>query len=330
MPITPYCDDAPRSRAARRAAVLCLLAVALLAGVPGCSLKRFAANSVANSLANGPDVFSSDDDPELVREAVPFGLKTMESLLQIVPKNRGLLLAACRGFTQYAYAFVQTDADEIEPTDYTRATELRDRARRLFVRARDYGLRDMDLGYRGMARDLRANPDSAVKRFKVKDVPTIFWTAAAWGSAISLGKDDATLLADLPAVRALIQRGVALDEGFEGGSLHEAMIVLDAMPPAMGGSPERARDHFRRAVDLSHGFRAGPYLTMAQSVSVMNQDRREFHELLEQALAVDPSRDSTQRLANIMAQRRAKRLLEREDEFFLDSPADTTPTEGSH
>ena len=103
--------------------------LALVAAAGSCSMKRFVANGVGNSLASGPDVFATETDPELVREAVPFGLKTMESLLAVVPENKNLLLAACRGFTQYAYAFVQSDADEAEATDHARATELHDRAR---------------------------------------------------------------------------------------------------------------------------------------------------------------------------------------------------------
>jgi len=319
---------APRWRSALALAIL----PALVLPLGSCSIKRLAINSVANSLASGPDVYGTDEDPDLIRDALPFGLKTMESLLAVVPDNRNLLLAACRGFTQYAYAFVQSQADELDATDYARATAMRDRARRLYVRARDYGLRSMERGYKGVSGQLRLDPGAAVKRFRVKDVPVLYWTAAAWGSAISLGKDQPELVADLPAVRALIERAVQLDEGFEGGALHEAMIVLDALPPAMGGSPERARRHFERAIALSHGVHASPYLTYAQSVSVMTQNRSEFHDLLEKALAVDAGRDSTQRLANLVNQRRARLLLTREDDFFLDSgsPPDSTPPQGSH
>jgi predicted anti-sigma-YlaC factor YlaD len=301
------------------------------AATTSCSLRKFAANSVGNALATGPDVFSSDDDADLVAGAVPFGLKTMESLLATVPNNRNLLLAACRGFTQYAYAFVQIPADDLEATDYARATAQRERARRLFLRARDYGLRELELGNRGVTRALSLNPDAAVARFRVKDVPGLYWTAAAWGSAISLGKDHPELVADLPAVRAMIERAVRLDEGFEGGALHEALIVLEALPPALGGSPDRARQHFRRAVELSHGSHASTYLIMAQSISVMTQNRREFRELLESALAIDPARDSTSRLENVIVQQQARRLLAREDEFFLDDGSpDTLPHEESH
>ena len=324
-------------RAVHGVALLLILAAAMVA-LGSCSVRRFVGGSLANTLAGGPDVFASDDDPELVRDAIPFGLKTMESVLAVVPQHKELLLALCRGFTQYSYAFVQDDADRIEATDYARATEIRERARRLFVRAHNYGLRCLERDYKGITTQLSLAPDKAVARLRVRDVPVMYWTAAAWGSAISLGKDQPDLVADLPAVRALIDRAARLDEGFEGGSIHEALIVLDALPPAMGGSPHNARRHFERAVELSRGERPGPYVTMAQSISVMTQNRAEFRELLEKALAIDPNRDSTQRLVTLITQRKARELLQREDELFLDGgdaapdslPTDTTTHEESH
>jgi len=300
------------------------LAALLLLGTTSCSIKRFAVKSVANSLTSGPDVYGTDDDPELVRDAIPFGLKTLESLLAVVPDHQGLLLALCRGYTQYAYAFVQNDADLIEPTDYARASALRDRALKLYLRGRGYGLRGLNLRYKGIGEQLSLKPAVAAARIKSRDLPLLYWTAAAWGSAISVGKDKPDLMADLSSVQALMQRGLQLDESYDRGALHEAMIVLEALPPAMGGSPERARQHFKRALELSDGTRASPYLTLATSISVASQDRGEFESLLRQALAVDPNRDPNQRLANTILQQKARTLLEREDLLFLD--ADTTRT----
>jgi len=302
-----------------------VLLIALTATSSSCSIRRMVANGIGNSIANGPDIFGTDDDPELVRDALPFGLKTMESLLQTVPRHRGLLLTACKGFTEYAAAFVQMEADRVESGDYARATEMRERALKLYLRARDYGLRGLALRNKGIGRQLELDPAAATARIPLRDVPMLYWTAAAWGSAISLGKDRAELLADLPAVRALIERGLVLDEAYDGGAIHEAMIILEALPPAMGGSPDRARAHFERAIALSKGARASPYVTMAQSVSVLTQNRGEFDRLLHQALAVDPDRDPTQRLATLVLQRRARMLLQREDDLFLD--ADTTKSE---
>ena len=72
--------------------------------------KRAATNAVADAMADNGAVYAADDDMELVGAAVPFGLKTMEGLLAEVPEHRGLLLAAARGFTQYAYAYVALPA----------------------------------------------------------------------------------------------------------------------------------------------------------------------------------------------------------------------------
>ena len=87
-----------------------------------------AVNSVAGMLSESGTTFSSDEDPELVRDAVPFAIKLYESLLESVPENQDLLRATCSVFTQYAYAFVQTDAEIIEPDDFAASMAMKERA----------------------------------------------------------------------------------------------------------------------------------------------------------------------------------------------------------
>src|SRR5450432_4131622 len=99
-----------------------LLAV-VLAFLPGCSIKHVAVNALGNALAEGGSGYARDDDPDLVWEAVPFGLKTVESLLDEAPRHKGLLFAAASGFVQYGYGRVQQDADFAEAHDLARATE---------------------------------------------------------------------------------------------------------------------------------------------------------------------------------------------------------------
>jgi len=283
---------------------------------PACSVKRMAINSMADTLASAGDVFASDNDPELVRDAVPFSLKTIESLLVSVPNHRGLLLAACSGFTQYAYAFVQTDAELIETKDYRASVEGKDRALKLYLRARDYCVRHLELRHRGIRPQLVKDPNAALVGTTRAEVPVLYWTGASWGAAIALGLDKPELIADLPVVRALMDRALELDETYSRGAIHEALISLEAVPEAMGGSPQRARQHFARAVELSKGLSAGPYVTLASSVSVAAQDRAEFERLLNQALAIDVDKDPTLRLANIITQRRARFLLENGNDLF--------------
>ncbi len=298
-----------------------LVLVAALAA--GCSVKRIAIGSLADTLSGFGEVFAADEDPELIREAVPFALKTIETLLKDVPRHRGLLLQGCSGFTQYAYAFVQVDAELIEPTDYETAKRLRERARRLYLRGRDYCLRSLEVAQPGIRRRLIDDPAGALQFAKAEDVPLLYWTGASWGGAIALGLDRPDLVADLPVVRALLERALALDETYGRGALHELFIALDTVPEAMGGSPARAREHFKRAVELSAGQSAGAYVALATGVALPAQDRAEFVRLLEQALAVDPDKDPRLRLANLIAQKRARFYLERVDELILGSASDS-------
>src|SRR5271168_2150785 len=136
-----------------RTAVLPLILVLSSCAV-SCSVRKYAINKLGDALAGTGTTFASDDDPELIRSAVPFSLKLIESLLAENPRHEGLLLAAARGFTQYSYAFVQEDADETEDTDRVKATAMRARAAKLYLRARNYGLRGLEVKHAGFAERL--------------------------------------------------------------------------------------------------------------------------------------------------------------------------------
>ncbi|MEZ5332792.1 MAG: TRAP transporter TatT component family protein [Thermoanaerobaculia bacterium] len=296
--------------------LLLLLACVALAG---CSVRSLAVRALGNSLAGAGDVFASDEDPELVRDALPFALKTMEALLAQRPDDRNLLLSACSGFTQYSWAFVETDALLAEPEDLGEARRLEDRALKLYLRGRDDCLHALDLERPGIREALETHPEEAVGAFGPDDVELLYWTGASWGAAIGLGLDRPELTVDLPAVRALMERVLELDERFQAGAAHEAMIALDGVPRTMGGSPERAREHFERAVELSAGRRAGPYLSLARSVAIPEQDVETFRDVLRETLAIDPDADPSVRLANLIAQRRARFLLDHVEDYFLDA-----------
>jgi predicted anti-sigma-YlaC factor YlaD len=286
-----------------------------------------AVNKVGDALAGGGTTFASDDDPELVKAAVPFSLKLMESLLSKNPRHQGLLLAACSGFTEYAYAFVQEDADEMEDKDLATAEEMHGRARRLYLRARNYGLRGLEVRHQGFDKALRANAKTAVTVAKVKDVPFLYWTALSWAAAISLSKDNPDLIAEMPLVEAMMDRALALDEAFDYGAIHAYFITYEMSRPDGTGDPvARSRQHFERALVLSGGQQAGPMVSFAEAVCVQKQDLKEFESLLHRALAINPDAKPEWRLANLVMQRRAKWLLARTDQLFLRTGP---PTEGN-
>lgn len=275
-------------------------------------------NKVAETLVRGNSVYATDDDPDLVWEAVPFGLKTIEGLLVQAPKNKNLLLAASSGFTQYGYGHLQQDADFLEANDLAAATALRNRARKMYRRAMDYGFRGLDVDIPNFRVQLQKDPQAAVSKLRKTHVPLMYWTANAWGAAISISKDDSELTADQRLVEALMRRALALDEAWERGSIHDFFISYEGGRASIGGSLTKAREHFDRAMQFSQGTRVAPLVNYAETVSVSTQTKKEFQGLLEEALAFDTNKAPETRVANLIAQRRAKWLLGRIAELFVD------------
>ena len=61
-----------------------------------------------------------------------------------------------------------------------------------------------------------------------------------------------------------------------------------------------------RALALGSNKKVAPLVSYAAAVSVAAQDKKEFAALLEKALSVDIDADPPHRLANTIAQRRAR------------------------
>ena len=293
-------------------------AAVLLLG--GCSVKQFAIKQVGSALASGAGgAFAAESDPEFAGQAVPFSLKLIESLLWEQPDNAELLLAAAAGFTQYAFVWVQQPADFIEAEDFAAAQHDRIRARNFYLRAHDYALRALEVRHPGIAEKLRTDPEAAVAKLARVDVPAMYWAAASLGSAISLGKTEPALVSRQNEFAALLDRAAALDIEWSGGLLRELLMAYaPARPGAGAAGVARARELFAEIIARSDGTSAGPYVSFAESICVQEQDRAEFVRLLERALAIDPATTPQNRLANVVMQQRARWLLDRVDELFLE------------
>ena len=300
--------------------------LALLAALalPAAGCGGLASKVAARALTSGGgDAYGSDDDPELVRDAVPFGLKTMEGVLEAQPRDEQLLQALASGFTQYGYAFVAADADAADlGGKLAEARAQRERARHLFLRARDYGLRALDERLDGLGRKLRQARDPARVIAEAEpekaDVPYLYWTASAWALAIANGKGDMALVAELPVPVAMMEAALRLDEGWGEGAIHEFFLAyLGTRSAAEGGGPEKVRAHRDRALALSMNKKLGPRVSYAEGYLVQAQDRAAFEATLKEVLEADPNQAPRLRLANVLAQRRARLLLDHVDDLFL-------------
>ncbi len=299
---------------------LLLTAAFALPILVACSPRAAATKVMANAVSSSPTggVYAEDDDPELIRAAVPFGLKTMEALLAEHPDHDGLLTALAAGFTQFGYGFVEADGDAAELRGQNAAAQgLHARANKLYLRAREYGLRGLEVRHEGLAAKLRSvrDLDAALAVLEKDDVPLAYWTAASWALAIGSKKEDMALVAELPVPGAIMKRALALDEAWDEGAIHVFFVTWEATQGGDAGLA-RAKEHFDRAVALSKGKKLGVFVAYAEAVAIPRQDRAEFTRLLQQVLAADVEADKEHRLANVLAQRRARLLLDHVEDLF--------------
>ncbi len=286
----------------------------------GCSVKNFAIKEIASSLAEGSgSAFAQEADIEFAGEAIPFSLKLVESLLAAQPDNPDLLLAAASGFTQYAKGWVEGPANFIEAEDFFAAQRQYERAANFYLRAYDFGLNGLEANHPGFSAAFASDPIGATAQLTAADIDLVYWTATALGSAISLSRTNPELLAQLPAVNALADRALVLNPEWGLGAIHELLVTLKSSGTGDPVAMEQAvRRHYHEAVRASGGAAASAHVSLAEAISIQNQNRAEFEGLLQSAIAVDADAFPDNRLSILVAQRRAQWLLERVDDLFLE------------
>jgi predicted anti-sigma-YlaC factor YlaD len=307
--------------------LICLLIPAMC--MTGCSIKKLAINSIASALSGeGSLVFSGEDDPELVGDALPFALKLYESLLEQSPDNVPLAVATGKTFVMYAFAFVQSPAEKLGNAELATKKKEMLRAKKLFLRGRDYVFSGLDKRYPGFSDQVKkGSVDSALARVDITDTTALYWAGLSWMGAITADQFDFGMLLGLKRAVKLIDKVASYNDAFGLGSIHEFYIsYYGSMPASMGGNEQKARQHYARAVELSQGKTASPHVALAAAVAVKNQNADEFRLLLGKALEVDVSKRDANRLTNIISRRKAQWMLDHIDDYILidEPPVDTT------
>ncbi len=288
-----------------------------------CSIKKMAMRQVASALT-GPGsstVFTGDNDPELVGDALPFTIKMYESLMTSLPRHPGLRLQTGSLYVMYANAYLQTPADMLSDEEMAEEEFLLNRAKNLYLRGRDFILEALENKYPGFLKKLTDKKfGPALAPMKKEDVPFLYWSAAGWLGAFALNPFDMKLGMTVPRAAAMMERVLQLDPDFGGGSIHDFYVTYyGSMPDYMGGDFNKARDHYKKAVEASGGKSTSPHLSLATTVSVQEQDLKEFKALLKKVLAIDPDADPANRLLNTINQRKARWLLEHTEDYFLEA-----------
>jgi predicted anti-sigma-YlaC factor YlaD len=286
------------------------LMVALLALLASCSL-----NTLGVRVS---DSFMQEEDAILVGDSMPILLKASEILADGKPRDPELATTAASMAVMYAAGFVSADASGVPDDDFDGRLAADARAKALFLRGFQRASSALDLRVKDLMASLLAGNHEGLAKLKSKDVPLMYWTSASALGAFSLDPFDPEVSRYLASAIAILDRAFELDPDWDKGSLHELMISLaPSLPAEMGGGLDRAEEAYKKALAASGGLRASPHVSYASSVAVQLQDYEAFKAALGMALAVDIDLDPDSRLANVIAQANARRLLASADRLFL-------------
>jgi hypothetical protein len=263
----------------------------------GCSslIGGKAADTLAAAILN-------QDDPALVESGVPAYLLLIDGLISQSPDNVALLSAGAQLFALYVSRFATPD----------RAVTLTSKARR-------YGERAICLSHEPACQ--WAGADYArfateLEAVGAKDLDPLYSYAVSWLSHLDATSEDWTAVAELPWVEAALQQALALDESYENGALHGYLGILNSLrPPALGGKPDVAREHFERAIELTGGRDLSIKVEYARRYARLVFDQELHDRLLTEVLdaPVDAPRMT---LFNVLAKQEAQTLLASSREYF--------------
>jgi len=299
------------------------LIVILLFIVSGCSAKHMAVDQIATMVDTGMAAFEADDDMEMLKTAFPGNIKLLEAMLVNQPDNYKMHVLLARLYGSYAFAFPETEmevavlADDEEETGPDPAV-LRATADRYYQRGAAYALRALELEYPGISEKLKdkdLGPES-IRNIQATDIPALFWYGFNLGAHINLNKNSVRALTQAHLAVKAMQRVIDLEPAYYHGGAHLFFMVwYGSRSPMMGGSQEKAKEHYQAAQAIAGNELLLADLYYARFYLYQAGEREAFLEVLEQVVA---SKDKMPelRMLNAVAAARAAAYLGVVDEFF--------------
>jgi hypothetical protein len=281
------------------AALLAILGVALASAGCGAVVSNVSAG-VAEDLSVA---ILNQDDPELVREALPAYLLLIDSFIEADPENSITLSSGSQLYAAYGAAFVD-DAD---------------RSRTLTSRARDYGNRALCAADAATCELAALDFDgytAVISSIGQADVEPLFSYSLANLAWIRSNSADYAALAELPKIEVALEHLMTLDPGENAASASMYLGILKTLrPAALGGDPEAGKQWFERGIELSDGRDLSIKVEYARGYARQVYDRELHDRLLNEVLETNVQVTGLV-LFNKLAREQAKQLLASADDYF--------------
>ena len=289
-------------------------------GLSSCALDSMAGGVLADSLSKpgSNTVFTGDDDPILVGDALPFAIKMYETVLAMKPEHDGMLQMVGSLYVMYANVYVALPASMLTDEHFDEKSAAIKRAKLLYLRGTTFLFRSLEHRHPGFKAAFdKGDLATVLVKCTKEDVASLYWAGAGWFGAMSLDILDASLGLRITQAKEMMDRAYQLDPDFNQGALDDFFVMYYAsMPEGMGRDLAKAEKHFKESLRKSKGLRAGPWLAWAESTALPAQKRQEFDELLDKALAVDAHADPDGVLVNTIMQNKARYYKGQLDTLF--------------
>ena len=259
-----------------------------------------------------------EGDLTVVETTLEKNLKTLERLSKL--GNKSLIVKTSRAFASYS-GFLEDKMEEADLAgDFDTAEEMRTQAIEHYTKSEMYAFKALAKSNKifKKGRNIESEQfEKALKRLKKKDVEPLFWAAYAVGRGISLQKDDPMQVIDLARVEQMMKRVLELDETFYFGSAHLFYAVYYGdRSPAIGGDPEKAKEHIDRVNEINDGKFLMSHFYLARYYAYPKQDVELYKKSLQEVINAPDDLYPGQDAATSIAKSRAKRWLAQVDTLF--------------
>ena len=268
------------------------------------TVRRIGVNAIAPAFGDLSGAAFKQVDTEILRLGMPSSIIMIDGLLELSPDNYELLVLAAQSYGGYPMAFIEDDDPE--------------RAKKLYVRGRHYGLRALKLNKKfRQALEEGKRFREAVKYLGKKYVPALFWTAQNWAAWLNLSTTEVSALFDQPKIMALMERVMELDDTYYYGGAHLFYaLYYTNMPSMAGGGMDKAIKEFDKVFEIAGENFLMANLYYAQYYAAPLRDEALFDRELKKVLETPSDVVPELTFMNEVAKLKARRLLGRKDRIF--------------
>lgn len=276
------------------------------------------------------DVFLEEEDLNVAYQAIGGQLKLVEILTKNIKKEE-LKLLLCQGFTSLGLlqeptlnkmklAAQQASSLKQKKQMDAEIAVLQKRIRKLALRGRSHCFDILEQKYPGFTKAAtlgQADYGKRLTKIEKKDVKILFWAGFGWGYAILNGMTETTLIAQIPQLKQMMQRVVALDPGHFYGSGHLFLATLYAQSPTLGGDVKLAKKHFDLAYKYADrkSLLINYYQARFYTQQVGDSGEKMCKELLQQINKSSTDLNPKIRMVNVLAKELGAIALRDTSEF---------------